>query len=101
MRSSIKLCYHTKNSIELVHVDNSSRGKLSRYSELRQDGFWNLDDSAHRVNLVVMAYDEIERINRAYNKILAVMLDPDVQEVFGDCFLLPKKKPLPEIQLGE
>jgi hypothetical protein len=61
----------------------------------------NLDDPAHRDTLVVMPSDEIEKITRAYNKIFAVLFDPDVREVFGNGYLFRQENPLPEIQVGE
>ena len=48
-----------------------------------------------------MPSDEIEKITRAYNKIFAVLFDPDVREVFGNGYFFQQEDPLPEIQVGE
>ena len=60
-----------------------------------------LDDEPIHDILVVMESDGISKITRAYNKILAVMVDPDVQAVFGDGHLLSRETDLPEIQLDD
>jgi hypothetical protein len=60
-----------------------------------------LDDLTHRDTLVVMPFDEIEKITLAHNKIFAVMSDPDVREVFGNGYLSRQEDSLPEIQVGE
>ena len=60
-----------------------------------------LDEPANRDTLVVMPSDEIKIITRAYNKIFAVLFDPDVREVFGNGCCFQRGDPLPEIQVDE
>ena len=61
----------------------------------------HLDGVAIHDKLVVMEPDGIRIITRAYNKILAVMVDPDVQAVFGDRHFLSRETNLPEIQFDD
>ncbi len=56
----------------------------------------------HRVIFDAMNTDyKVETLNRAFSKLIAIMSDPDVQEVMTEGCIHDEAKSLPVIQLGE
>jgi hypothetical protein len=95
---------HIASLTSSISPQSSDCGKLrgSRISAAPHSSFLVLliDEDTRHDNFSNMSYEETNRITKAYNKILAVVFDPDVQDVFGENFFW-RGDTLPEIQLDD